>query len=224
MRGGLVGGGQGEGAAAVRVHQLAHQVQRAAGDERAREQQHLAVAGGIGAGVEVERGLSGAGVRVRGRVVGGEGQEDGGMVGEPAADARQVVHDVDPGGAQLVRRADPGPQQQVRGPDGARGEHDLVAVDDRAVGEPDADGPGAVEHDPLDLGVAADGQSRPAERLAQVGQRRVDPHAVDGVARHQPCARRAARVLVGLGRKPAGRGGGQEPLRGRVAAGRRRAG
>ena len=147
-----VDGGQGEGAAAVGVHQLAHQVQRAAGDERAREQQHLAVAGGVGAGVEVERGLSGAGVRVRGRITGGEGQEDGGMVGEAAADAGQVVHDLDAGGAQVVRRTDPGPQEQVRGPDGARGEHDLAPADDRAVDQPDADGTGAVEHDALDVG------------------------------------------------------------------------
>ena len=68
------------------------------------------------------------------------------MVGEPAADARQVVHDVDAGGAQVVRRTDPGPQEQVRGADGARGEHDLAPADDRAVGQPDADGTGAVEH------------------------------------------------------------------------------
>ena len=242
MRGGLVGGGQGEGAAAVGVHELAHQVQRTAGDERAREQQNLAVAGGVRAGVEVERGLSGAGVRVRGRVAGGEGQEDGGVVGEPAADARQVVHDVDAGGAQVVGWADPGPQEQVRGADGAPGEHDLAPADDRAVGQPDADGTGAVEHDPLGVDVAADGERlglqhpagvvsagfraprRPGgelERLAQVGQRRVDPHAVDGVARHQPRARRPARVLVGLGGEPAGRGGGQESLRGRVAQGAR---
>ena len=80
------------------------------------------------------------------------------MVGEPAADARQVVHDVDAGGAQVVRRADPGPQEQVRGADGARGEHDLAPVDDRAVGQPDADGTGAVEHDPLGVDVAADGE------------------------------------------------------------------
>ena len=242
MRGGSSAAVEGEGAAAVGVHELAHQVQRTAGDERAREQQNLAVAGGVRAGVEVERGLSGAGVRVRGRVAGGEGQEDGGVVGEPAADARQVVHDVDAGGAQVVGWADPGPQEQVRGADSAPGEHDLAPADDRAVGQPDADGTGAVDTI-RSRGRRSDGSARlqhpagvvsavpcaaaarwGAERLAQVGQRRVDPHAVDGVARHQPGARRPARVLVGLGGEPAGRGGGQESLRGRVAQGARRAG
>ena len=145
------------------------------GDERAREQQHLAVARRIGPGVEVERGLSGAGVRVRGRIAGGEGQEDGGMVGETATDTGQVVPNVDAGGAQVVRRSDPGPQEQVRGADGPRGEHDLARVDDRAVGQPDADGTGAVEHDALGRAVAADGECLGLQLRPRVSVRRGGP-------------------------------------------------
>ena len=130
----------------------------AAGRERAREEQQLAVARRVGPGVEVERGLGGAGVRVRGRIVGGERQEHGGMVGETATDTGQVVPNLDAGGAQVVRRSDPGPQEQVRGPDGPRGEHDLARVDGGAVDEPHADGAGAVEQDALDRAVAADGE------------------------------------------------------------------
>ena len=137
-----VGCGQREGSAAVGVHQLAHEVQGTVGDERAREEQHLAVARRVCTRIEVERGLGGPGVRVRGRVGRGEGQEDGGVVGETAADAGQVVPDLDAGGTQVVGRSDPGPQEQVRGADGSGREHDLARVDRGAVGEPDADGPG----------------------------------------------------------------------------------
>ena len=103
--------------------------------------------------------------------------------------------------------------------------------------QPDADGAGAVEQDRARPGVAADGErpdlpvpvsGAPARRdqskTRQVGHRRVDPHAVDGVARHQPGAGWPAGVLVGLGGKPARRGGGEEPLGGGVTAARRRAG
>ena len=153
-----VGGGQGEGPRLSGCISWHIRCSGTAGRERAREEQHLAVARRVGPGVEVERGLGGAGVRVRGRITGGEGQEDGGMVGEAAADTGQVVPNLDAGGAQVVRRSDPGPQEQVRGADGARGEHDLARVDGGAVGQPHADGAGAVEQDALDRAVAADGE------------------------------------------------------------------
>jgi hypothetical protein len=148
-----------------------------------REQQYLTVAGRVGAGVEVERRLGRGGMRVRGRIGGGERQEDGGVVGKALPHARPVVADLDPGGAQVVGGTDAGAQQQVRGADGAGREHDLVGADLHAVTQADADRAVAVEQQAVDVGVAAYGA------VVQVGHGRVDPQAVDGVARHQPRAR-----------------------------------
>ena len=188
------------------------------------EQQHLGVAGRVGAAVQVQRGLAARRVRVRRRIGVGERQEHRRMVGPVAAHAGQVDAHVDAGGAQVVGRADAGAQQQQRSGRPRRRPAPPRRPSPPARRAARRRGPGRRRRAP---GPPARRRARCSSAGRRPGRPVAAPIRTPSIAlrRDQPGTRRGPPAfLSGSAGKPEPVGGRQQPRRPRGAARRRPAG
>ena len=213
-----------EHAAAVGLLERAHEVQVAAGTNgRVKSSTSTSPAGSapasqFSAACAVGACGCGGGSAVR------NGRKTAGWSDQPRPTSGRSSWHVDACGPQGVGRAEAGAQEDPRRADGARAQHDLARRDALTARELDPHRTAVLDQYPFDGRVGAHGGAarlhdplRPeGEGAGEVGAGGVDAQAVAAVARHQPGAGRAARVLVRLGREAQRLRGGEEPLRARV--------
>ena len=122
------------------------------------------------------------------------------MVPEVPAHARQVMNGGYPHAAQVVGVPDTREHEEVGRANGAPAEDYLVPVDgERLVPalDHDADGPVAVEDEPVDEAVRPDGQVEAVPGLGQVPDGGAPPDAVEGVEGERADAGGVGVVVVG---------------------------